>query len=84
MRTILSPGKGLHRAEEYSQYFKTLGREGVIDAGLAESLADMAKFRNLIVHRYAEIELEKVYNLLSKNLDDFREYAKQVLAYCNK
>lgn len=70
--------KGFSRAESYSQMFATLGREGVLEPGLAESLQEMAKSRNLLVHRYAEVDNARVLKIVKHNLSDVREFERQI------
>lgn len=77
-------GEGFPRAEQYSEFFTTLGQKKVIDPALAERLSEMAKFRNLLVHRYTELDSRKLHELLNNNLDDIEEYVKQILEYVNK
>lgn len=60
--------------ENYADVFKTLGREGLIDEGLATRLANAAKQRNVLVHLYLEIDDKKVFDSLS-HLDDLRQFA---------
>ena len=66
---------GFERAESYSEMFEILGKRGIINEKLASKLADMARFRNLLVHGYAKIE-----NLGVLEFDDVREYIKQILS----
>ncbi|MCK5852244.1 DUF86 domain-containing protein [bacterium] len=35
-------------------------------------------FRNIAVHTYQDIDWEIVYSIVTKNLDDFVEFAKQI------
>lgn len=59
---------------DYAEVFKILGEKGVIQADLAERLADAARQRNLIVHLYLEIDDRAVFASLD-HLDDLREFA---------
>jgi uncharacterized protein YutE (UPF0331/DUF86 family) len=68
----------LGRAEDYSEMFEVLGETGVIEEKLADDLADMAKFRNLLVHRYGDIENEELQRILKEDLQDIREYMNQI------
>lgn len=70
--------KGFTRAESYSEMFATLGRERVLEVGLAESLQEMAKFRDLLVHRYAEVDNTRVLKIVKHNLNDVREFERQI------
>ena len=51
----------------------------IISESLASKLEDMAKFRNILVHEYGEIDHAKVYkNFLSK-IEDFQIFKKEIL-----
>ncbi|MGQ9723723.1 MAG: type VII toxin-antitoxin system HepT family RNase toxin [Candidatus Jordarchaeum sp.] len=69
---------GYRRAETYSEIFQILGEEKVISQGLSEKMQNMAKFRNLLVHRYGEIENRKLLEIIKKNLDDVKEFEKEI------
>lgn len=66
------------RAEEYSEMFEILGDEDILDEQLADDLSDMAKFRNLLVHRYGDIENEQLRIILDGELGDIRDYLEQI------
>jgi len=70
--------EGFRRAEEYSEMFKVLKEEGVIGKELATKLEDMARFRNLLVHRYGEIDNRKVLEIIKHNLKDIEEFEKEI------
>lgn len=46
-----------------------LARHGALDADLATSMADAVRFRNLLVHRYASIDDERVVAHLDEVTD---------------
>ena len=62
--------RGLGRAEEYREMFFLLGERSIIDKALAERLGDMAGFRNLLVHRYGEVDNEHVLEMIESELED--------------
>jgi len=70
--------KGFRRAEEYSEMFKVLKEERVIGKELAAKLEDMARFRNLLVHRYGEIDNSRVLEIIKHNLKDVEEFEKEI------
>lgn len=70
--------KGFRRAEEYSEMFKVLKEEGVIAKELATKLEDMARFRNLLVHRYGEIDNRRVLEIITHNLKDIEEFEREI------
>jgi len=54
---------------------------GVFPAVFADTLVQMARFRNLLVHVYAQIDIERVYHHLQSHLDDFGQFAQHVLQF---
>ena len=60
--------------------FDALRRMKVIDAETAESMKGAVGFRNVAVHAYQEINYAIVWSICTKHLDDFRAFARQVLA----
>ena len=50
--------------------FAVLADRGRIDADLAVRLSTMARFRNLLVHRYAEIDAARVWIIVTDHLGD--------------
>jgi uncharacterized protein YutE (UPF0331/DUF86 family) len=70
--------KGFRRAEEFSEMFKVLKEEEVIGKELATRLEDMARFRNLLVHRYGEVDDKRVLELIKHNLKDIEEFEKAI------
>lgn len=53
--------------------------EGLIKKSLFKRLEKMAKFRNIIVHQYEQVDPEIVVSILKKNLKDFEDYKKAIL-----
>ena len=74
----LLAAKGLPRSETYSGMFTILGKEGLLPAGLAERLAEMATFRDLLVHRYAEVDNVRVYQILRQRLVDVEGFLSEI------
>jgi uncharacterized protein YutE (UPF0331/DUF86 family) len=64
--------------ERYSEIFPALGEIGVLPADLAQELVGMAKFRNVLVHFYVEVDTTYVYRYLQDDLEDFTSFARYV------
>jgi len=62
----------------YADVFTKLGKVGAVPTDFAERLADMARFRNILVHLYLEVDPEKVYYIVQHNLEDFERFAQYV------
>lgn len=71
---------GLSAPDEQENVFLVLGREGVISSDLAKRMVGMVRFRNILVHDYLEIDSNIVYRNLAEGLDDFDEFAQQIIA----
>ncbi len=65
--------------ENYADYFQLVGEAGIIPADLSLRLQKMARFRNLLVHVYWEIDEEALYTIISAHLDDLRTYCEAVV-----
>lgn len=60
------------QATEYAESARKLGEFGIIDKEFANTtLVKMGKYRNRIVHFYAEITPKEYYNIIKHDLGDF-------------
>lgn len=73
----------LRPPKSYADTFLILFEESIINKSLSERLQKMAKFRNILVHSYEEVEPEIVVSILSKNLKDFELFKKAILKFLN-
>lgn len=59
-------------AVEYKEIARKLGEHGIVEKTFADKqLVEMAKYRNRLVHFYAEINAEEIYKILQNDLGDF-------------
>lgn len=56
----------------------------VVDPSLVENLKRMKGFRNILVHGYANIEDENIFEILKNRLGDFDEFKKEVIQFLKK
>jgi len=68
----------------YSDTFKVLQENNIINNKLYQSLEKMAKFRNLIVHNYDKIDSAFIISILRNNLDDFTDFKNSVLKWMSQ
>lgn len=66
--------------DTYAECFTVLASGGIITNELADRLARMAGFRNLLVHVYNQIDDSRVWEIVRSDLGDLEEY---VDAVCN-
>ena len=69
------------RVEEYREIFHMLGQRKVLNPELASRLEDMAGFRNLLVHRYGNVDNLRVLEIIKNDLDDVLLFEKEILQY---
>jgi len=69
--------------EEYGATFVLLVGAGVLDKDLAERLRSSAGLRNVLVHMYLEVDLERIWNALEQ-LGDLTRFAEAVEAYVTR
>ena len=58
--------------------FRALAEAGIVSTELANNLAAMARFRNLLVHRYCELDYGRVHQYLRESLGDLEKYLELV------
>ena len=67
------------QATEYKELARKLGEYGIIDKNFANTkLVEMAKYRNRLVHFYAEVTAEELYGILQNDLGDFDVFLSAV------
>ncbi|MBI5681886.1 MAG: DUF86 domain-containing protein [Deltaproteobacteria bacterium] len=67
--------------EDYGDCFKILKEVGIIDENLSQRLVKMARFRNLLVHIYWEVDNKRVYEIIKRDLADTEEFLKKIGQY---
>lgn len=67
-------------AEDYRATILAIGDLGVVDPTFAVRIAPMAGLRNIIVHGYLRLQVERLVEALA-HLDDFGTFAGDVRAF---
>jgi len=73
--------KGFGLPEEYRDVARVLRENGVASPHLADRLAMMAGLRNILVHRYWDIDYRRLYHAATEGLTDFDDYGRAILEY---
>lgn len=71
-------GLSLGKPEFARDLFPLLVKEKIIDQALAEKLGEAVGLRNVLVHLYKEVDLVVLADAAAKDLNDLREFAKQI------
>lgn len=61
--------------------FVVLAQASIIIRTLANRIKGMVRFRNILVHDYMDIDSAIVYKILTENLKDFNDFAREVVCY---
>ncbi len=73
---------GLERPEVQRDVFLILARMGYLDDEYAQRMSEMVSFRNLIVHIYWSIDVQRLYRYLHEDValfEKFRTFALQII-----
>ncbi|MGH7572585.1 MAG: DUF86 domain-containing protein, partial [Gemmatimonadota bacterium] len=65
---------------DYADAFRVLAERAVVGPDLGRRLEAMARFRNLLIHIYAEVDDERVHSYLREDLADLDAFVAAVLA----
>ncbi len=76
--------KGGRAPQDYSDCFRLMADLGILESSFSDRLAQMAKFRNLLIHLYWEVDNERVYQILVNNLDDIDRFLGHVATFMKK
>ena len=74
----------LQRPERYRDIPYILSEAKIIPKTFAETIASMIGFRNLLVHDYASINLNLVYEFQRTRLPDFEKFTKYIAKWLEK
>lgn len=67
--------------EDYADTFKVMAERGAFDVPFTDTLIQMARFRNRLVHIYWEVDNDELYKILQARLDDIRQFLKKFGAF---
>jgi|SRR5690554_598875 uncharacterized protein YutE (UPF0331/DUF86 family) len=70
----------IHKAPgTYSECFAMLEATEIISPGLSKKMQQMARFRNMLVHVYWDIDYSLVLDIIKERLPDVRDYLNQII-----
>ena len=76
--------KGGRAPQDYGDCFKLMAELGILEEDISNQLAQMAKFRNLLIHLYWQVNNERIYEILVKNLDDIEHFLNGIGSFLKK
>ena len=66
---------------QYKESFLILGKAGILSASLAQKIANSAGLRNLLIHQYDDIDLDRLFDGLSEGMKDYEDYIQAIGQY---
>ena len=72
---------GLRTPQDYGDVFRILGEYQILTIPLTEQIMDMARFRNLLVHVYWEIDHRRVYDSLPDRLETLETFVLSIIQW---
>jgi uncharacterized protein YutE (UPF0331/DUF86 family) len=62
----------------YPDCFEKLSDARIITRELGDNLKKIASLRNIVIHKYWEIDDRKVFKSAKENIEDFEEFLRQI------
>jgi len=69
---------GENQIEDYVDIIDRLGKKDIIPSEFAQSIRGMVGLRNILIHEYAKIDLDKIYEILQNRLSDFYTFIEYI------
>ena len=70
--------------ETMGECFERLAEAGIVEEPLATRMQKAVGFRNIAVHEYEEIDWDIVFAIVTRDLEDFRAFARATLRHCER
>jgi uncharacterized protein YutE (UPF0331/DUF86 family) len=70
--------EGLRPSTSFADSFRSLREAGWLDPELADALADAARFRNVLVHQYADVDDHRVVEIMRTRVDDLDRFVDTI------
>ncbi|MPZ71228.1 MAG: DUF86 domain-containing protein [Actinobacteria bacterium] len=70
--------EGMRPAQSFADSFAALEEGGWVDGDLAGALQEAARFRNLLVHQYADVDDDRVVETARTRLNDLETYCTTI------
>ncbi len=68
----------LRAPRDYADVFRILREAGILPEDVAQAMADMARFRNLLVHVYWELDQKRVYETLPQRIKTLERFVEAI------
>ena len=69
---------GLPKPNSYHESFEILSSYGYLNEEVAKELQDLAAFRNVVVHIYWRLDLERVHEILQTKHEAIQNFVHEI------
>ena len=70
--------------DDYGEIIAKLGQHGIIPKDFSERIKGMAGLRNILVHEYLRVDVNKLHDFVKNQLGDFVEFMAHIQSYLEK
>jgi uncharacterized protein YutE (UPF0331/DUF86 family) len=81
---IIISMRNLEKPEDYKDIIEVLGKANILPMDFANKFAPAAGFRNILVHKYTEVDTDELYEHPKRDLKDFDFYAECIAKFIKK
>lgn len=81
---IINSDLRLGSPETEESIINHIEREKILSKDTAEKVREMKKFRNVLIHRYGEIDDKKAFETISEGLKDFEAVIEEIEEFLKK
>jgi uncharacterized protein YutE (UPF0331/DUF86 family) len=67
--------------EDYGEVILKLGNHGIVPQEFSAQIKGMAGLRNILIHEYLRIDLNKLFDYLKYRLEDFIQFIRYIREY---
>lgn len=78
MASHIISDRGLGMPGSTNELFYILEENGYIDHALTEKMVKAVGFRNLIVHEYGKVEIERVFDFAQNDVEDLHKFIQAI------
>ena len=81
---VIISEENLRKPEEYKETITLLVELKILTDKFAKKFAPAMGLRNILVHQYTKIDINKLHKHLKEDLEDFNTFAKAIIKYLEK
>ncbi len=84
INTHIISSENLRAPEDATETFHILGEAKILPVEFVEKFSPVAGMRNIVVHDYEKVDVEKMINDIKKDIGQFGEYAVHIDNFLQK